>query len=121
MSTYRQSRFVRPPGACEIILVRHGSIVADGTAAEVKGLAAGRTVRATLPGADATGLRELPGVEEVELRGETVILRAADSDAVARHLLTQTDARDLEITSRGLEEAFIALTGDDAPTLAVPA
>jgi 2,3-bisphosphoglycerate-dependent phosphoglycerate mutase len=24
VSTYRQSRFVRPPGACELILVRHG-------------------------------------------------------------------------------------------------
>jgi ABC-2 type transport system ATP-binding protein len=31
---------------------------------------------------------------------------------VARLLLNQTSARDLEITSRGLEEAFIALTGD---------
>jgi ABC-2 type transport system ATP-binding protein len=31
---------------------------------------------------------------------------------VARRLLTQTPARDLEITSRGLEEAFIALTSD---------
>jgi hypothetical protein len=29
-------------------------------------------------------------------------------------LLTQTSARDLEITSRGLEEAFLALTGDPA-------
>jgi len=27
--------------------------------------------------------------------------------------LNQTPARDLEITSRGLEDAFIALTGDD--------
>jgi hypothetical protein len=33
---------------------------------------------------------------------------------VARRLLTQTPARDLEITARGLEDAFIALTGDGA-------
>ena len=32
---------------------------------------------------------------------------ARDSDAVARHLLTHTAARDLEITSRGLEDAFL--------------
>jgi ABC-2 type transport system ATP-binding protein len=30
---------------------------------------------------------------------------------VARHLLTQTAARDLEITARGIEDAFLALTG----------
>ena len=38
-------------------------------------------------------------------------VHAKDSDAVARYLLTQTDARDLEITSRGLEDAFLSLTG----------
>jgi ABC-2 type transport system ATP-binding protein len=57
-------------------------------------------------------LENLPGVEDVELRGDTVLITAADSDAVARHLLTTTPARDLQITSRGLEDAFLALTGD---------
>jgi ABC-2 type transport system ATP-binding protein len=37
-----------------------------------------------------------------------------DSDATARYLLTQTAAKDLEITARGIEDAFIALTGDEA-------
>ena len=41
-----------------------------------------------------------------------VLIALADTDAVARHLLTHTGARDLEITARGLEDAFIALTGD---------
>ena len=100
--------------ADRIILVRHGRIVADGTASEIKAMAAGRTVRATLPDADQVALLALPGVEHVELRGDTVLVQAADSDAVARHLLTATAARDLEITSRNLEEAFIALTGDGA-------
>ncbi len=36
-----------------------------------------------------------------------------DSDAVARHLLTATAARDVEIVAHNLEEAFLALTGDD--------
>ena len=98
--------------ADRIVVIRHGEIVADGTAAEVKSRAAGRTVRATLRGADTDRMRELPGVEEVETRGDTVLLHCSDSDAVARHLLTTTDARDLEITARGLEDAFIALTSD---------
>ncbi len=99
--------------ADRIILVRHGQIVADGTSAQVKAMAAGRTVRATLPGASEVALSAIPGADSVEIRGDTVLVHASDSDAVARHLLTATAARDLEITTRGLEDAFIALTSDD--------
>jgi ABC-2 type transport system ATP-binding protein len=56
----------------------------------------------------------MPGVESVDVRGEAVYIHAKDTDAVARHLLTQTTAHDLEITARGLEDAFLSLTGDDA-------
>ncbi|MDA8400205.1 MAG: ABC transporter ATP-binding protein [Actinomycetota bacterium] len=100
--------------ADRIILIRRGEIVADGTAAEVKAMASGRTLRATLAGADATSLKGIPGVEEVKLQGDTVIINSADTDSVARYLLNETDARDLEITARGLEDAFLALTGDEA-------
>jgi hypothetical protein len=48
------------------------------------------------------------------VRGDTVLIHSGDTDAVARQLLTQTPAHDLEITSRGLEDAFIALTSDGA-------
>jgi ABC-2 type transport system ATP-binding protein len=103
--------------ADRIVLVSHGQVVADGTAAQVKALVSGRTIRATLPGANPVALRALPGVESVELRGDSVVISSTDSDAVARHLLTTTDARDIEITSRGLEDAFISLTsGDNALT-----
>ncbi|MEH0842124.1 ABC transporter ATP-binding protein [Micromonospora sp. CPCC 205711] len=96
--------------ADRIVLVRQGRVVADGSTAEIKNLAAGRTVRATLPAADQAGLAALPGVETVEVRGDAVLIRTGDSDAVARHLLTRTAARDVEITSRNLEDAFLALT-----------
>jgi ABC-2 type transport system ATP-binding protein len=101
--------------ADRIILVSRGRVVADGTAAEVKALAAGRTVRATLPELtddDVRLLAALPAVDGVEVRGESLLVHSGDSDAVARHLLTATSARDLEITARGLEDAFLALTGD---------
>src|ERR1022692_291117 len=99
--------------ADRIILLRHGQIVADGTSSEVKAMAAGRTVRATMTGADEATLRALPGADSVEVRGDTVLIHSNDSDAVARYLLTSTQARDLEIVARGLEDAFIALTSDD--------
>jgi ABC-2 type transport system ATP-binding protein len=104
--------------ADRVVFVRRGQIVADGTAAEVKALAAGRTVRATLPGAVAADLETITGVQTVEVRGDTVYLHGQDTDAIARHLLTATAARDLEITSRNLEEAFLTLTADDTPETA---
>jgi ABC-2 type transport system ATP-binding protein len=99
--------------ADRVVFVRRGRIVADGTAAEVKALASGRTVRATWPGASRPALEALPGVDSAEIRGDTVYVHARDTDAVARYLLTATDARDLEITSRNLEEAFLTLTADE--------
>jgi ABC-2 type transport system ATP-binding protein len=100
--------------ADRVVLLSHGRIVADGTGSEIKALTSGRTVRATLPHADEAALRALPGVDSVEVQSEQVYLRTKDSDAVARWLLTETDARDLEITSSGLEDAFISLTsGED--------
>jgi ABC-2 type transport system ATP-binding protein len=103
--------------ADRIVLLRHGKIVADGTAAEIKAMAAGRTVRATLHGASEDLLRAVPGVDSVEIRGETVLVHCTDSDAAARYLLTETAAKDLEITARGIEDAFIALTGDDTQSV----
>jgi ABC-2 type transport system ATP-binding protein len=102
--------------ADRIILLRHGKIVADGTSSEVKAMAAGRTVRATLANPDQARLSAIPGADSVEVRGDTVLIHSSDSDAVARYLLTNTQARDLEINTRGLEDAFIALTSDDSET-----
>lgn len=98
--------------ADRVVLISKGRIVADGTATEVKALVSGRIIRATLPRAVEVSLRAIPGVDEIEIRGETVLIHSNDTDAVARVLLNETAAHDLEITSRGLEDAFIALTGD---------
>ncbi|GAA2557524.1 ABC transporter ATP-binding protein [Winogradskya consettensis] len=101
--------------ADRVVFVRRGRVVADGTAAEVKALASGRTVRATLPGAgeQEAVLRAMAGVDSVEVRGDSVLVHASDTDEVARYLLTRTAARDLEIVARNLEQAFIALTSDE--------
>ncbi len=107
--------------ADRIVLIRQGQIVADGTTAEIKALATGRTVRAYLPNAQMSALQAISGVTHVEARGESVIVQCTDSDAVARFFLTQTAARDLEITAQNLEEAFVALTGSDERTSKVGA
>jgi ABC-2 type transport system ATP-binding protein len=99
--------------ADRIILMRQGKIVADGTAAEVRSLSTGRSVRANLPNADRAVLQGLPGVRSIEIHGDRVMIQTTDSDAVARELLNRTQARDLEIVSHNLEDAFLSLTGDD--------
>jgi ABC-2 type transport system ATP-binding protein len=100
--------------ADRIVLVRRGSVVADGSAAEIKNLSAGRTVRASVPGADRAAISAIAGVTSVDVHGDDAVIRTTDSDAVARYLLTHTQAHDLEITSHNLEEAFLALTSDGA-------
>ena len=103
--------------ADRIVLISKGRVVADGTGPQIRALASGRTVRAWLPGADESAvaaITALGGVEHVDLRGESVTIHAKDSDSVARYLLTETGARDVEITAQGIEEAFLSLTGDNA-------
>jgi ABC-2 type transport system ATP-binding protein len=42
-----------------------------------------------------------------------VLIQCSDSDGVARYLLNETPAWDLDISSKNLEAAFVALTADD--------
>jgi ABC-2 type transport system ATP-binding protein len=96
------------------VLMAHGLIVADGPTNEIKAMVGQRTIRATLPGVELAALEALPGVSGAERRGEAVVLSCADSDAAIRALLTaHPDARDIEITAAGLEQAFLQLTAAD--------
>ena len=105
--------------ADRIILMSRGRIVADGTATEIRASVSGRSLRATLTCAaeqlhDALAdLRAQGTVSDVEILGSALTLSSTDTDAVAALLLDKHLAKDLEITSRGLEEAFMALTSDD--------
>ena len=76
----------------------------------------GRSVRAGhLPGADSRAAADCRA-RLGRVRGDRVLIQTSDTDAVARYLLTSTQARDLEITARGIEDAFLALTSDDNST-----
>jgi ABC-2 type transport system ATP-binding protein len=95
------------------VLMAHGAIVADGPTTEIRAMVGTRTIRATLPNVDIDELAALPGVGSAERRGEAVVLHCGDSDAAIRALLdAHPDARDIEIAAAGLEQAFLALTGD---------
>lgn len=103
--------------ADRIVLVAGGRVVADGTTAEIRSRASGRTVSATLPPERlreaVARLEATDAVRGVDERGDRVIVSASDSDAVARMLLGELGAHDLEIVTASLEQAFMALTTDN--------
>jgi ABC-2 type transport system ATP-binding protein len=97
--------------ADRVVLIAGGRIVADGSTTEVKAMVGGRSIRATLPGVELAALERLPGVTHAERHGDTVVLSCSDSDVALRALLASyADARDVEVSSAGLEAAFLALT-----------
>jgi ABC-2 type transport system ATP-binding protein len=98
--------------ADRVVLMRNGKVVADGTAAQIKATVSGRTIRATVPGADLAAFAALPGVRNVETRGDVVLLQCADSDDTLRYLLNNTTAHDIEVTSADLEDAVLALSAE---------
>jgi ABC-2 type transport system ATP-binding protein len=99
--------------ADRIVLMAHGRVVADGPTTEIKAMAGGRTIEATLPDADPAALGALPGVRSVQVRGEVVMLACSDSDAALRALLPAYPAlADIEVHGAGLEDAFVALTAE---------
>ncbi|MEZ5411978.1 MAG: ABC transporter ATP-binding protein [Acidimicrobiales bacterium] len=99
--------------ADRVVLLAGGRVVADGPATEIRARAATRTIRLTLPRVEVAGLAALDGVVAAERHGDTVTIAASDADRVVRRLLAEhLDARDLEVRVGGLEEAFLALTGE---------
>jgi ABC-2 type transport system ATP-binding protein len=102
--------------ADRIVILNSGSIVADGTPAEVKAVVSGRVIRFRTA-ADAGGLGTLHGVRSLERRDDRYTLVCDDSDAVLRELLRAfPTAHDIEVVSHTMDDAFLALTS--APTLA---
>jgi len=96
--------------ADRIVVLNHGRIAAAGTSSEIRQRAASRKIRCitALEGPEIAALAERVSVRRDGLFTE---IMATDSDHLVRRLLARDpDARDLEITSAGLEEAFLAIT-----------
>ena len=99
--------------ADRIVVMRRGTVVANGAACTIKAAVPTRRVRFASPGADPTRLRELDGVDAACVRGSEVVLDSLDADATVRSLVASGVAfSDIEVTGADLEQAFVALTGD---------
>jgi len=99
--------------ADRIAVINQGEIIAEGTPAQIKAQTCGKRIRC-ISGLSASVVRQIPGVTEVKEDREAIEIQAAEAETVARELLA-LDPRlsGLEITSAGLEEAFLALTQDN--------
>ncbi len=96
--------------ADRILVVDQGRTVADGTGEEIKRAVGATLVSFDLAGAGSAGLRGLPGVTAVEIRGDRAVLRSADSDATVLALAAAGRVNALRVTPASLEEAFLTLT-----------
>jgi ABC-2 type transport system ATP-binding protein len=99
--------------ADRIAVINQGEIIAEGTPADIKAQTSGKRIRCVTTLSPAV-LRQIPGVTEVREDREALEIHAREAEPVVRELLAR-DPRlsGLEITSAGLEEAFLALTQDN--------
>ena len=100
--------------ADRILVINRGRLLADGTPDEIKERAGAKRLSFRLDRVDEPFLLGLPGLVSLEVRGDVVHIQAADSDAALYAVL---DAgyrpREIEVSSLGLEQAFIAITEED--------
>jgi ABC-2 type transport system ATP-binding protein len=103
--------------ADRILVINRGRLLADGTPAEIKARAGARRLSFRLDKVDEPFLLGLPGLVNLEVRHDVVQIQSSDSDASLYAIL---DAgyrpREIEVTSLGLEQAFLAITAEDDAT-----
>ena len=99
--------------ADRVAVINQGKIIAEGTPSEIKAQNSGKRIRCVTALSVASLLR-IPGVTDARQDREAVEIRAGEAEAVVRALLASDPSLSgLEITSAGLEDAFLALTQDN--------
>lgn len=98
--------------ADRVAVINRGQIVAEGTPAQIKSQTSGKRIRC-ITRLDLASLRKIPGVTLAQQDREAVELHTGTAEPVVRELLARdANVSGLEITTAGLEEAFLALTQD---------
>jgi ABC-2 type transport system ATP-binding protein len=100
--------------ADRILVINKGRLLADGTPAEIKQRAGAKRISFRLDRVDEAFLLGLPALVNLEVRRNLIHLQSSDSD---RTLYALLDAgyrpREIEVSSLGLEQAFLAITAQD--------
>src|SRR5580692_5218689 len=99
--------------ADRVAVINQGEIVAQGTPAEIKAKTSGKRIRC-ITALNLAALLQIPGVSDVKRDREAVEIHTGEGEAVVRLLLARDPSLSgLEISSAGLEEAFLSLTRDN--------
>ena len=100
--------------ADRVAVINKGSIIAEGTPSEIKARTAGKKIRCITQLPPAV-IRNIKGVMDVRADREAVVIQANDAESALRGLLSlDLEISGIEVTSAGLEDAFLALTRDDS-------
>ncbi len=99
--------------ADRIAVINQGAIIAEGTPAEIKAQTSGKRIRCVTR-LSIGDLLQVPGVTDAKQDREAVEIHTGEAELVVRALLARDPSLSgLEITSAGLEDAFLALTQDN--------
>src|SRR5213080_651893 len=99
--------------ADRVAVINKGSIIAEGTPAQIKSRTAGKKIRC-ITQLSVEVIRKIKGVVKVKTDREATVIQANDPESVLRGLLSlDLDVFGIEVTSAGLEDAFLALTREE--------
>ncbi len=103
--------------ASRVVVINQGKVISEGTPAQIKSRVAGRRIRC-VTALDPSFLRGLPTVTDVQEDREAMIVTTCNPEKVIAEMLSRDESlHDLEISSAGLEDAFLQLTrADDQAT-----
>ncbi len=99
--------------ADHIAVINKGSIIAEGSPAEIKSRTAGKKIRCITELSPAV-INALPGVSAMQQDRGAMVIHTSEAEEVLRGLLKlDLKVSGIEVSSAGLEEAFLALTRED--------
>ena len=94
-------------------VINKGTIIAEGTPAEIKSRTAGKRIRC-ITDLPATLIQDMPGVSAVQQDRGAMVIHTSRAEDVLRGLLKlDLEVSGIEVSSAGLEDAFLALTRED--------
>ena len=100
--------------ADRIVVINKGSVMAEGTPAEIKSLTAGKKIRC-LTQLDVSAIKNFAEVLDAQCDRGTTIIHTSQPERVLRQLFQlDLEVSELEVSSAGLEAAFLALTTDSS-------